>query len=559
MSAATTLDLFDAPPVGEIKPLRIYQAKCCQAIDEKLAAHRSTLVLLATGGGKTRIAGEVIRKWRGKRCLFLAHRDELITQAVDRIGELIDAPPEIEQGGFRASRFGSRPVVASVQSLSQPRRLQRFNSDDFDLIITDEVHHGPSTTYRRIYDHFPSAKMIGLTATGDRADGQALGRIMESVAFRYELPEMIADGWLSPIQILQVHIDTLDFSTLHTRAGDFRKEELDALLAQEKNLHGIAAATAERAESRKTIVFTSNVANAHALSEILNRYSTTGRAAVVDGEMDKIDRRRVLEGFRDGKIQYVVNCNVLTEGFDEPSISCVVMARPTKSRALYSQQLGRGTRLFPGKENCLVLDFTGNSGKHDVVGAVDILGGKYTAAEIVDAKKILAKADGPMSLEEAISEGKKAAERKAMRRKLLDERARERRASVTADRVEHSAHDASPIAEAPKVEAAEPPIAGLSPKVLQQFTRLMSPKHAERWFRDNPNAKPGQVGAIVGKLLERERAGLATNAQRHALRKRGLDATQWKKRQASKVLDWMNANQWRHPGGVLAQLLQESA
>lgn len=558
MTAATP-DLFSPPPVvaGVVKPMRPYQATAYQNIREKLAAHRSTLVVLATGGGKTRIAGEVIREWPGKRCLFLAHRDELIQQAVDRIGELIGAPPEVEMAESAAGRHGRRPVIASVQSLTQPRRLHRFKPDDFDLIVTDEVHHGCAPTYRRIYDYFAAAKMLGLTATPDRADGLALGQIMESVAFRYELPEMIADGWLAPIKILQVHIDSLDFSTLHTRAGDFRKEELDALLAQEKNLHGIAAAIVERAASRKTAAFTSNVANAHSLSEIINRYSLTGRSAVVDGEMDRDERRRVLDAFRSGDLQYVVNCNVLTEGFDEPSIECVAMARPTKSRTTYAQQIGRGTRLSPGKDYCLVLDFTGNSGRHEVVCAADLLGGKMSPAELADAKKILAKAKGAMTLEEAAVEGKKAAEKKAARRKMLDEMAKAKRAALTADRVEHSAHEVDGISQAPEMDdgaVGDAPSAAM----LRKLEQMMGGKGAPfaRWRKKNPKATRGEVGWMIGLLTQRMHKGLCTYAQLDSMRKIGLKADSWTKAQVSRIQDWRVANNWqRPPADVLARLL----
>ena len=359
----------EIPPPPEMRP---YQLDALAAIERAQAEKkRSTLLVLATGLGKTVIAAERIRRRvEANRLLFLAHREELIEQTANKLRDArVNA--SIEMASRKAS-LSSRVVVASVQSL-QGRRLLRFPRGHFDEIIIDEAHHGAAKSYRNILAHFDGAFVFGLTATPDRADGKSLADMFESVAYRYELREAIADGWLAPIVARRVVVEGVDLRGVSKVAGDFNVAELDAIMGAEKVLHRTCAPLVELAGSRPTILFAVSVAHAHQLAELLStRYGRT--AVALDGSTDKSDRRLALQAFARREFQYLVNCALFTEGFDSPGIECVAVARPTMSRALYTQMIGRGTRKAPGKTSCLVLDFVGNS-RHSLRGPADALAG----------------------------------------------------------------------------------------------------------------------------------------------------------------------------------------
>lgn len=353
--------------------LRDYQERAVIAGIEHLDAHRSTLIVSPTGTGKTVMAVELIRRLGCLgRTLWIAHRDELLGQAEGKIKE-VGLTAEREQAGERASD-SCDVVVASIQSLSPARLAKRFGENRFSLIVIDEAHHAPAKGYRRLLDYYPGSNVIGFTATPDRLDEKPLGTVFETCAFEYGIREAIDDGWLCDIEGMKVDVKDLDISKVRSSFGDLREDDLEIALTDEKSVQGIASATIERSEDRQTIVFTSGVKSAHMLADILNRHRK-GSTVAVDGGMKKEDRKRIIAEYREGKYQYICNCSLLTEGFDCPRVACVVMARMTKSRALYSQQIGRGTRVHPGKDNLLVLDINaGNLGRHKLITAADILG-----------------------------------------------------------------------------------------------------------------------------------------------------------------------------------------
>jgi superfamily II DNA or RNA helicase len=355
--------------------LRPYQQSALEAIRRELARSQSTLVVSAVGTGKTVLFAEVAKQdvQRGERVLVLAHRDELLKQARRKL-EAVGIWADVEKGKARASLL-SKVVLASVQSL-RGARLARYPRDHFGKIIVDEAHHGVAPGYRGVFDHFETAQRLGVTATPDRADGAALGEVFETLAFRYEMRAAIRDGWLAPIAARRVVLDSVDLDTVKTRAGDFAQNELAEIMGEAKALRGVVVPLLELARDRKTIVFAVDVAHAHALADLLNEYRP-GSARAVDGTTDEDKREAVLHDFAAGEFQFLVNCALFTEGFDEPSIACVAMCRPTKSRALYVQCIGRGTRQSPetGKRDCLVLDFAGNSGRHKLIGPADCLRG----------------------------------------------------------------------------------------------------------------------------------------------------------------------------------------
>jgi superfamily II DNA or RNA helicase len=460
--------------------LRDYQRR---AYDATLALFdrgvRRVLAVMATGTGKTVYAGHVakamIARTGGKRVMVLVHRDELIRQAVDKWTRILGYAPEVEKAGEavnEGSMYGGPPVVvASVQTLNSgggaaaDRRMGKFRPEAFGLVWQDEAHHATAASFARAIDYLTSggACLLGVTATADRADGTALGEVFEEVAFTYDLPDAIADGYLVPVRQRPVVIEGLNLSNCRTTAGDLNAGDLEAELLLEKPLLGVAHATVEIAcglsqyalnpllddpdrtaklaamvganRRRKTLVFCAGVKLAERLAEIFCRWLPES-ALHVDGSMPPDRRRDVFAAFRDGRIQFLTACMVPTEGYDEPSVEMVVMARPTKSRPLYAQMAGRGTRPLDGvagtlaslpdaaarraaiaaseKSECAILDFVGNTGRHRLVTAADLLGGeRYDPAVVQRAAEIAQETEGGADVEQALLWAEQEAEEAA--------------------------------------------------------------------------------------------------------------------------------------------------
>jgi len=364
--------------------LRPYQHEAVAAAQRELATHRSTLLVAATGTGKTVTFAELVRqaKMRGERCLVLAHRDELIQQAVRKL-EALGMHPEVERAKWRASASADC-VVASVQTLRGPR-LTKYARDHFGLIVVDEAHHATAAGYRAILDHFEAAKVLGVTATPLRADGQPLGDVFESVAYRYEIRQAIREGYLVPITARHVVVDGVDLSAVKTRAGDLAQDQLAKVLETEQAIAGVVVPLLDLTHDRPTVVFGVDVAHAHALADALNE-RRPGCARAISGATDDSERADLLRAFEGGEFQFLCNCALLTEGWDSPRTACVAIARPTKSWALYVQMVGRGTRPCPetGKRDMLLLNFTGKAGRHRLVGPADALAGSDVGMSALD-------------------------------------------------------------------------------------------------------------------------------------------------------------------------------
>jgi superfamily II DNA or RNA helicase len=436
--------------------LRPYQSAASDAIFTEWQEHDSTLVVMPTGGGKTVLFADVIRRVFPRRALVLAHREELIFQARDKIQRVTGLSADVEMGEYRADGglFGTaRVVVSTIQTQCSGGdgggRMSKFDPARFGVLIIDEAHHATSPSYRRVIDYYrtnPALKVLGVTATPDRADEEALGQVFQSVAFDYEVLDAIHDGWLVPIKQQMVHVEGLDYSSIRTTAGDLNGGDLAAVMEAEKNLQQMASASLAIVGQRRALMFTASVKAAEMTAEIFNRHRA-GMASWVCGKTDREERRRVLADFAAGKLQVVCNCGVLTEGFDDPGVEVVIMGRPTKSRSLYSQMVGRSTRPLPGvvdgpeaaeerraaiaasaKPSCLVVDFVGNAGKHKLVTSADILGGKVSEEAVELAVMQARKAGGPVNMTEALDE----AEAELHEQKRLAEAARRARLVATA-------------------------------------------------------------------------------------------------------------------------------
>ena len=294
-------------PPGPPHGLRPYQKEAVEASLRELGSVRSTLVVMPTGSGKSLVFTEIAKRRSKDRILFLAHRDELLTQAVGHFERNLGE----EIGLDKAEAFGGdeRIVVGSIQTVSMPTRLERFDPKRFDLVMCDESHHAPAPSYRRVFDYFADAKLWGCTATPDRADEKAMGQVFDSVAFLYEIEDAINDGYLCDVRCSRIEIAGLDLSNVKTVAGDLNQGELDAVMAVEEVLLGVADATMREAGTRKTVLFTTSVANADKLAEILNRHREKC-ARTVNGKTETKERRETLADFQDGKFQFLTNVGI---------------------------------------------------------------------------------------------------------------------------------------------------------------------------------------------------------------------------------------------------------
>ena len=375
--------------------LRPYQIEAKNSIFEEWdKGVNKTLLVLPTGCGKTIVFAKVTEDCvrRGDRVLILAHRGELLDQAADKIKTATGLGCATEKAEETCLGSWYRITVGSVQTLMREKRLGQFPSDYFKTIIIDEAHHCISDSYQRVLQHFPDAKVLGVTATPDRGDMRNLGEYFDSLAYEYTLPKAIKSGYLSPIKALTLPLK-IDMSGVGIQAGDFKAGDIGTAL--DPYLHSIADEMANYCKDRKTVVFLPLVKTSQKFRDIL--CSKGFQAAEVNGESQ--DRAEILADFDAGKYNVLCNSMLLTEGWDCPSVDCIVVLRPTKVRSLYSQMVGRGTRLCPGKDHLLLLDFLWMTERHELCHPADLICTDEEVSKQMTAN--LEEAGCPMDLEEA--------------------------------------------------------------------------------------------------------------------------------------------------------------
>ncbi|KKM67228.1 hypothetical protein LCGC14_1473280 [marine sediment metagenome] len=335
--------------------LRPYQQDCLDAINDY--GPGKGLIQMAAGAGKSL----VFARLPGRPLLVMAHRQELVVQAAGHFGP----DTAIEQAERRAPA-GAEVVSSSVQTLA--RRKEKWDPDRFDTVVVDEAHHSAARTYRDILSYFTPRQRLGFTATPNRGDAVSLEDVYDDIIFEYDLFRAIEEGFLSPLRAVRVTIDC-DLSKIRTRAGDFALGDLDAAVNIESANKAVAEAVAKHGEP-PILVFGCTIEHAKALAAACSKHF--GSCDWVSGVSKH--RGQALSLFRAGHTDVLCNVALYTEGVDIPNIRTVVIARPTKSQPLYSQMIGRGTRLAPGKDHCIIIDCVDSTHYNDLATACSLAG-----------------------------------------------------------------------------------------------------------------------------------------------------------------------------------------
>lgn len=521
--------------------LRPYQQNAKNAVLEHwTAGTRSTLMVLPTGTGKTIVFSSIIEHIvrTGGRVLVLAHREELLQQAADKLAKVTGLGCGVEKAESSAVNSWYNVVVGSVQTM---QRENRRDGHDFTHIIVDEAHHAVSPSYRAVIDHFQDAKILGVTATADRGDKRSLGEVFETLAYEYSLPRAIRDGWLCPIRALTIPLQ-IDLSSCKQSAGDFQPGAVATAL--DPYLHQIADHIATDAAERKLVCFLPLIATSQKFLSMLRARGINSRE--VNGESR--DRAETLAWF-DGAGPGSVLCNamLLTEGWDCPSVDAICVLRPTKIRSLYAQMVGRGTRIAPGKTDLLLLDFLWHSERHELCRPAHLVCENpdisRRVAEILAEESQAAPVD-LLEAEEAAA-GTATEEREESLRKLLDEQKRRKRALVDPLQYEMSidrqAHEYMP---------PEGDLRALAPPTAAQLTAL----EKAGIFPDDVTCQ-GHATKLLDTVAKRRMENLTTPKQIRCLERFGFgNVGTWSFDDAKRMIDRIAGNMWRVPRGIDAAM-----
>nr|DAM42152.1 MAG TPA: Chromatin remodeling complex ATPase [Caudoviricetes sp.] len=517
--------------------LRDYQEEARTAIaNEWEKGVKKTLLVLPTGCGKTIVFSKVVedRVKLGERVLILAHRSELLDQASDKLAKATGIFTATEKAEQSCLNSWFRVVVGSVQTLQRPKRLAQFDKDYFDTIVVDEAHHCISDSYQRVLEHFSNANVLGVTATPDRGDMRNLGSYFESLAYEYTLPKAIKNGYLSPIKALTIPLE-LDLSAVSMQSGDFKASEVGTAL--DPYLEQIADEMLKYCADKKTVVFLPLVKTSQKFRDILNEKGF--KAAEVNG--DSKDRADVLDDFSKGKYNVLCNSMLLTEGWDEPSVDCIVVLRPTKVRSLYSQMVGRGTRLYPGKEDLLLLDFLWHTERHELCHPASLICENEEVAKKMTENMEIA-AGTAIDIEEAEEKAASdvVAQREEALAKQLEEMRRRKRKLVDPLQFEMSiqAEDLSTYIPSFGWEMAPP-----SNKQIKALEKCGI-------FPDTID-NAGKASMILDRLSKRRDEGLTTPKQIRFLEGKGFKHVgMWQFQSAKHMIDRIAANGWRVPNSI---------
>lgn len=361
---------------------RPYQIKAHKNIrSEYLKGNNRQLISMATGTGKTVVFSQLPTKLNdilpGQQ-MILAHREELIDQAIDKM-RTVNPSLRIdkEMAAHRADPSLADVVVASVATLGRKgtKRLLKYNWQNFDKYVTDEAHHSVAQTYLNIYDSAglltPGDKrlLLGVTATPQRGDGKAMASIYQKISFVYSMRQAIEDGYLVDVRGIRVRTNT-SLDGVKSTGGDYQIDDLAETVNTPQRNQMIVKAWLDHAKGRKTIGFTVDIQHAVDLADMFVMHGVTAEAVWGDDP----ERKEKLARHRAGETDVLLNCGILTEGYDDPGVQCIILGRPTKSPVLYVQMVGRGTRLDDGKTDCLILDVVDASTRNTLITLPTLMG-----------------------------------------------------------------------------------------------------------------------------------------------------------------------------------------
>ena len=507
-----------------------YQKTCCKkVIDAWSSGQDKALIVMATGSGKTIVASHILGKTlrEGEKALFLAHRGELLTQAQDKIKWVSGLDCSFEKASLTAVGSKDPVVLGSVQTMLQDKRLQSFPRDYFSTIIVDEAHHAVSDSYQKILNYFRARRILGMTATPDRMDERKIEGYFNPAVFEYPIKQGIKEEHLAPIRVQMIPLQ-LDISGVSIQNGDFSAGELGGAI--EPHLEAVAKEMRKRCSDRKTIVFLPTVRSATTFARILKEKGF--RSAFVSGKTPQEQRDGIYRDLKTGKINVICNAMVLTEGFDETSVNCIICLRPTQSRSLYQQIVGRGLRYDKDKEYCLLLDFLWLTKQHDLCHPSAIVAPDAEIAEKLD-KRI---ADGEiLDLLEAEEEEEED------RRTRMEQRLR----LELEKRIREEEEEARLKAEKEEFEKNEMLVDPLLFASAIKSDELLTYRPAWPWEQESPTQKQietlknrgintnriktkGQASILLKELFRRQDNNLCTPKQMRVLQNMGF----------SKVSDW---------------------
>ena len=520
--------------------LRPYQEEAKQAVFAQWEGSvNRTLLVLPTGCGKTIVFAKIAEECvcQGKRVLILAHRGELLDQAADKIRKSTGLGCALEKA--ESSCIGSwfRIVVGSVQTMMREKRLGQFSDDYFDTIIIDEAHHCISDSYQRVLKHFPEAEVLGVTATPDRGDMRDMGEYFESIAYEYTLQKAIKEGYLSPIRALTLPLK-MDLTGVGISAGDFKAGDLGTAL--DPYLDQIAEEMKNYCADRRTVVFLPLVKTSQKFRDVLCEHGF--RAAEVNGESS--DRTEILQAFDRGDYNVLCNSMLLTEGWDCPSVDCVVVLRPTKVRSLYSQMVGRGTRLFPGKDHLLLLDFLWHTERHELCHPASLICESEEVAQKM-TENLEKEAGFAIDIEEAertAAEDVVAQREEALAKQLAEMKKRKKRL-------------VDPLQFEMSIQAED--LSGYVPSFGWEMA-LPSDKQKSTLEKLGISAEQidnaGKAAKLLDRLDKRRTEGLTTPKQIRFLESKGFQHVgTWQFETAKNMIDRIAAAGWRIPQGIIPQ------
>ena len=520
--------------------LRKYQMEAKNAVlKEWESGNKKTLIVLPTGTGKTIVFSSIVEEMvkQNHRVLILAHRAELLTQAADKLKTLTGLDAVLEKRDSHSANSFSPVTLGSVQTLQQKRRLAEFPKNYFQDIIVDEAHHSLAKSYQNIFEHFSDANILGVTATPSRGDKKILTKWFDSIAYEYSMRQAIVEKYLVPIKAQLIPLK-LDISTVRINNGDYAANEVGSAL--EPYLREIAGQVKIYCKGRKTVVFLPLISTSQLFCDMLRSIGI--RAAEVNG--NSTNREEILQDFENGEYDVLCNAMLLTEGWDCPSVDCVIVLRPTKIEGLYRQMVGRGTRISPGKKDLLLLDFLWMTSRYDFCKPTILVTKDSKIANGIENK--LKKSGDALDLMDAEEEIEEEIDRD------LREQRERRLAEELLAQQEKQAELLDPIRMALAID--------------EKFFKSYK-SQGNQWEKDKPTDKQistlkkfgyvkavktkGEASYYLNRFFKRQEQQLTTLKQIKRLKKYGFQLVDmWLKKDAEKLIGLIADNGWKVPQNI---------